>query len=97
MAELNGHWVTDRERAIIETAHWVVIEWFRDHHRKSFRTTILQRSRSALTDAGLAPSDYPAFRRVANAIRTGRGHRDSNPGPLIALFRDDPDHVLVWE
>jgi hypothetical protein len=97
MPDLDGDPITDRERAIIEAAHWVVIEWFHDHHRESFRTTILQRSRSALTDADLAPSDYPAFRRVANLTRTGQGHPTENPEPLIAATRDLPDISLMVE
>jgi hypothetical protein len=97
MPELGSHFVTDTELAIIQAASAVVIDWFRDHDRRSFRQTILERAKPALLQYGLTASDYPAFRRVANAIRTGQGHPDTNPGPLIVATRDLPDLSIPWE
>jgi hypothetical protein len=97
MPEISDQFVTERELAIIEAAYVVVMEWIRDHQRRSFRQTILERAKPALVQYGLTASDYPAFRRVANAIRTGQGHPDTNPGPLIVATRDLPDISITWE
>jgi hypothetical protein len=69
----------------------VAVEWFQDDERPSFKETILGRARPILIQHGLTASDYPAFRRVANLIRTRQGRPDSNPAPLIAATRDLPD------
>ena len=95
MPELNGHPVTDRELAIIQVASIVVADWLRDPNRKSFRGSILSQSIPLLGRIGPDADDYPAFRRVANAIRTGQGHVSANPGPLIAAVRGELG-ILIW-
>jgi hypothetical protein len=97
MPELGPYFVTTKELAIIQAAHVVVVEWFQNPGRRSFRETILTRAETTLGQFDLAAGDYPAFRRVANLIRTGRGHPDTNPAPLIAGTRDHPDFVIAWD
>jgi hypothetical protein len=89
--ELGNSFVTGHELAIIQAASVVVVDWFRDHERRAFRETILRQAQPVLLQYGLTAGDYPAFRRVANLIRTGRGHPTDNPEPLIAATRDLPD------
>jgi hypothetical protein len=99
MPELGPYFVTDKELAIIQAAHLVVVEWFQNPGRRSFRETILRQAQTTLVRYELTAGDYPAFRRVAHLIRTGQGHPESNPGPLIATTRDYPDFAIArdWQ
>jgi hypothetical protein len=97
MPELGSYFVTDKELAIIQAASVVVVDWFQNPGRRPFREMVLARAEPTFLRFGLEPSDYPAFRRVANLIRTGGGHPTDNPEPLAAATQDLPEGLTTLE
>jgi hypothetical protein len=92
MAEFNGHLVNTREFALITVAGEMVRDWFRDPKRPHFREALLAEGRLRLPEHGLTAADYPMFRLLAHAIRTGQGHPTDNPAPLVAILRPGIHH-----
>jgi hypothetical protein len=97
MSHLGSYFVTDKELAIIQAARAVVVDWLQAPVRRPFRESVLRQADPVLLHYGLTAGDYPAFRRVANLIRTGKGHPTENPAPLIAATRDLPDNLVTLD
>ena len=92
MSAANNQFDTERERKLIEAASTMVSAWLGDPNRPPFRRALLAQAERYLLPSGLSRADYPDFRLLANAIRTGRGHAVENPVPLIALLRGGIHH-----
>ena len=79
--------LTAAERDLLTAAHDMVIEWFRDFHRLPFDRAVAQATHIHNQVTPMTERDREQFRRVANAIRLGDGHIETNPGPLLAILR----------
>jgi hypothetical protein len=70
---------------ILFSAQHFVAEWLRSPARRPFREAVETALRFRYSDTLNSEREQEAFRRVANAIRTGRGHASSNPAPLLDI------------
>ena len=76
------------ETAIMFTAQQLVDRWLRAHNRGPFSRAVAL-AEEEHWDADSGQDDLRrAFRRVANAIRIGKGHAIQNPAPLVRIMRD---------
>ena len=94
MSTTNGLPITERERLLIAVASDMVRAWLLDPNRLPFRRALLTQAEEYLLLNGLTRADYPEFRLLANAIRTGKGHAVDNPGPLLAILRSGIHHRI---
>ena len=78
---------TDREWGILITAQLIVDQWLCNPRRPSFARLLTTAERRHLRSLELTERERLLFRRVATAIRTGRGHLEANPAPLLAILR----------
>ena len=72
---------------IITYAHEFVTDWLRNPKRRPFSEALRQAEQTftgSLPDTDLQRT---VFRQVANAIRVGHGHIDTNPRPLVEIVR----------
>ena len=75
------------DTTIIAHAHEFVTSWRRNPKRGPF-TDALRDAEHALLDPVLASDLHrKAFRQIANAIRVGYGHIETNPRPLVDILR----------
>jgi hypothetical protein len=72
------------ETVIFNAQHFVA-EWLRNPARRPFRESVESAIRFRYADTLTSDGEREAFRRVANAIRTGRGHASANPAPLLDI------------
>ena len=75
------------ERAILFGAQDFVDHWHRDLKRGPFLRAVRIAASAWMADNGYEPVHRFAFIRVANAIRVGRGHAETRPGPLLDIIR----------
>jgi hypothetical protein len=76
------------ETAIMYTAQQLVDRWLRSHNRGPFSRAVA-RAEELEWDADPTKDEHRrAFRRVADAIRLGKGHAFQNPAPLLRIMRD---------
>jgi hypothetical protein len=76
----------DPEQTILTRAHQIVTRWQQMRRPGPF-DEVVQRSLDAPWDPFLTADVRQAIRRVADAIRDGRGHAFQNREPLVSIVR----------
>jgi hypothetical protein len=75
------------EFAILTGAQEFVDDWHHDLKRAPFLRAVRVAASAWATNNGYESAHRFAFIRVAQAIRVGRGHAESRPGPLLDIVR----------
>jgi hypothetical protein len=70
---------------LIQHAQAFVDAWRRDHGRRPFHEAVVAEEHAGLGELLDSERRRVAFRTVANAIRVGSGHAETNPEPLLEL------------
>jgi hypothetical protein len=76
----------DPEQTIVMRAHQIVTRWHQLRQSRPFEE-VIQRSLDMPWDPFLTTDVKIAIRRVAEAIRDGRGHAIHNRRPLLSIAR----------
>ena len=77
------------EFSILLAAQRFVDAWRRSPGRGPFSRAVTEASNLCWTGPEIPAAERVAFIRVANAIRIGRGHAETNAEPLLAILRDE--------
>ncbi|MDQ2682157.1 MAG: hypothetical protein M3Y37_01385 [Chloroflexota bacterium] len=84
---------TSRETRIMVAAQQTVDEWIHNVKRGRFSSALETAATMHLGNTEATRADRMAFRRAAEAIRLGRGHSRSNPGPILDIIRQTLSQV----
>ena len=75
------------ETTLIHAAQALVDQWLHSNKRGPFDRAVREAERS-WSEILRSDIERAAFRRVANAIRVGKGHARANPMALMRIARD---------